>query len=85
MRIEVKRRKQREEWLQELRKQGEKGLRSRKGQEGASVTGGLLRMGDVSCAIRTPRRPELVPDVAFVDIPQHMEILKEPESETNIR
>lgn len=23
------------------------------------------------------QRPELVPDVAFVDIPQHMEILKD--------
>ena len=28
----------------------------RKGHDGASVTGSLLRMGDVSCAIRTPSR-----------------------------
>ncbi|CAK9044134.1 Nicotinamide phosphoribosyltransferase (NAmPRTase) (Nampt) (Pre-B-cell colony-enhancing factor 1 homolog) (PBEF) (Visfatin) [Durusdinium trenchii] len=73
---ETDRKKQREDRLRELRKLGQQGF-SRKALDAASISGGVLRIGDVSCPLRTPSRPELVPDVAFVDIPQQTEILKD--------
>eukprot|EP00931_Biecheleriopsis_adriatica_P049533 TRINITY_DN28660_c0_g1_i1.p1 TRINITY_DN28660_c0_g1~~TRINITY_DN28660_c0_g1_i1.p1 ORF type:complete len:1540 (+),score=355.44 TRINITY_DN28660_c0_g1_i1:29-4621(+) len=44
---------------------------------GVSVSDGLLHIGDVRCPVRQPQRPELVPAVSFVDIPQHVEVLKD--------
>jgi len=41
----------------------------------ASVHDGRVSIGDVNCALRVPERPELVPDVAFVDIPKHVAAL----------
>ncbi|CAE8603569.1 unnamed protein product, partial [Polarella glacialis] len=42
-----------------------------------TVKEGVLRIGDVSCPVRRPLRPELVPDVSFVNIPQHVEVLRD--------
>jgi len=49
------RKKQHEEWLQELRKLGQQGL-SRKVADAAQVHDGQLRMGDVYCPLRKPTR-----------------------------
>ncbi|CAE7942597.1 Vwa8 [Symbiodinium necroappetens] len=72
---ESDREQQRRARLESLRKQGEASL-LRKPVEAARVANGILKIGDVSCPLRVPARPELVPDVAFVDIPQHVDILK---------
>ncbi|CAE7221629.1 Vwa8 [Symbiodinium sp. CCMP2592] len=72
---ESDREQQRRARLESLRKQGEASL-LRKPVEAARVANGILKIGDVSCPMRVPARPELVPDVAFVDIPQHVDILK---------
>lgn len=40
------------------------------------ILDGILTVGDVSCPIRTPQRPDLVPDVEFVNIPSHVDALR---------
>lgn len=39
--------------------------------------GGVLRIGDVSCEVRSPASLELVPDVEFVYTPQHVIALQQ--------
>ena len=41
------------------------------------VEGGVVVIGDVRCPTRVPAHPELVPSVAFVDIPQHVACLRD--------
>ncbi|CAK9038246.1 unnamed protein product [Durusdinium trenchii] len=49
------------------------------GQRGAlkvEVTDAEVRLGNVSCKRGRPQRPELVPSTLFVDIPQHVAMLR---------
>jgi len=43
----------------------------------AQVFEGTLNIGDASCPVLIPKRPELVPGVSFVDIPKHLETLRD--------
>jgi len=43
----------------------------------SDASGGTITIGDVSCPVRAPLRPELVPNVAFVSIPRHVAVLRD--------
>jgi len=56
----------------------EAGIRSSPGETNitSSEVSGELQLGSVRCQLRTPNRPELVPQVHFVETPAHMTLLQ---------
>eukprot|EP00439_Symbiodinium_sp_Y106_P080475 s563_g19.t1 len=56
----------------------EAGIRSSPGETNitSSEVSGELQLGSVRCQLRTPNRPELVPQVHFVQTPAHMTLLQ---------